>query len=156
MGNAHLIHYEIIDDYQPLIKLTQWFCFTVIIALVPLGFSAFRLFLQEEVTTFTEVIAKILKAGELLIVAVAIDADAIGEIVTINQALPKLVTIPTVAACVLLIAFVSYGYAELSSSANVSKTEESRNFSIKISIYLFLASLLVSGFCKLISAFGGI
>ncbi|MGK7933147.1 MAG: hypothetical protein AB4041_17180 [Microcystaceae cyanobacterium] len=140
------------DLSQSLIKLVQWLCFTVIIALIPLGFSAFRLFVKEESTTFKEVIATILGAGELLIIAVAIDADAIGEIVTLKSNIPTLLVIPTVAACVLLIAFVSYGYTELSSVSIVSKTESKKTSAIKISVYLFIASLLVSGFCKFLAS----
>ena len=132
-----------------LTKLTQWFCFTVIISLLPLGFSAFRLSRQGETKTVPEILSSVLSQGDILIVGVAITGDGIGEIIATSKPIPTILEIIVGAACVLLIAFLSYCYADF--SGDTTQTKPEIQFAVNTSLKLFLASVIISGICKLLT-----
>lgn len=127
-------------------KLTQWLCFTVIVSLLPLGFSLFRLSRQGEIKTNNNIFDSVLSKGDILIVGVAIVGDAIGEIISTTKQIPTVLEIIVGTVCVLLIAFLSYCYAEF--SAEINQTNEETQFAVKTSIKLFIASVIISGICK--------
>ncbi len=130
-------------------KLTQWLCFTVIISLLPLGFSFFRLSRQGEIKSNKQIIDSVLSNGDILIVGVAIIGDAIGGIISTNKDIPTVLQIIFGAMCVLLISFLSYCYAEFSAETN--QTSEQSQFAVKTSVILFIASVITSGICKILT-----
>lgn len=130
-------------------KLTQWLCFTVIISLLPLSFSLFRLGKESKVKTTKEVFDHVLSNGDILIVGVAIIGDAIGSLISTNKDIPTVLQIIFGAMCVLLISFLSYCYAEFSAETN--QTSEQNQFAVKTSVILFIASVITSGICKILT-----
>lgn len=51
-----------------------------------------------------------------------------------------------ISICIVLIAFLSYCYAEFSTESN--QTQEETEFAVKTSLNLFIASVIISGICK--------
>ncbi|NHC33526.1 hypothetical protein [Scytonema millei] len=126
-------------------QLLLWFLFNVTIALLPFGFSVFRIKMEGREPTLEELFSK----GELLIVAVAIDADALGSIISNGQ---EFLTwkIVSGAICMLFMLFACYGYAELSDTS-FQRTPQVNQFASKASILLSTGSLLISGVCKILT-----
>ena len=122
---------------------------TKLTPLLLLGFSAFRLSRQGEIKSKREIVRNVLSNGDILIVGVAITGDGIGEIIAISKPIPPISQIIVGAACVLLIAFLSYCYADFSGDTNPS--EEETQFAVNTSIKLFIASVVISGICKILA-----
>ncbi|GBF81596.1 hypothetical protein AsFPU1_3014 [Aphanothece sacrum FPU1] len=59
--------------------------FTVIISLLPLGFSAFKFSRQGQIKTNIEIFRNVLSKGDILIVGVVIKGDGIGEIIATSK-----------------------------------------------------------------------
>ena len=75
--------------------------------------------------------------------------DAIGEIISTNKNVPTVLQIVFGTMCVLLISFLSYCYAEFSAESN--PTDEQNKFAVKTSVILFIASVITSGICKILT-----
>ncbi len=113
---------------------------------MPLAFSLFRLGKESKVKTTKEVLDHVLSKGDILIVGVAIIGDAIGEIISSTKNISIILQIILGTISVILIAFLSYCYAEFSAETN--QTTEETQFAVKTSLNLFIASVIISGICK--------
>jgi hypothetical protein len=99
-------------DRKPVEELTIWLFFSVLLALAPLLFNAAFIYVMGQNPTLVQ----LLKNGELLLIAVAIGADAIGKLMASgsNLRLPK---IAAGGLAILLVIFCSLLFASIATSS---------------------------------------
>ena len=133
---AYLLYHE---KDKPVNAFKIWLTFTVIVAIIPLILKGIHL----HFFTATNLnISMLLAHGELFIVSVGINSDAIGRTYS-NDKVPY--TIPG-GTCFLLVIISSYLFAISSQPSSESFTRE--NVPI-LSLYVFLMTLFSSGLCVL-------
>lgn len=122
-------------------RLIRWFLFSVVVALLPIGFNLFRIVMrggQASVEALTG-------HGELLLVAAAICATALGEIITdtSSRRIPKLVA---VGASVIILVFASLSFADIAAGqASGDKIESTRVAWSSLTVLFF--AVLAGGSC---------
>lgn len=122
-------------------KLLRWFFFSVVIALVPI-FCTF-LFLAGDGKNFS--LAEALAHGELLLIAVAIASDAIGDLIGSGKEKTGL-KISCGAGCLLSVLCGSAYFGHVTSEPKVDA-----NFVYWYSLWVFFGTLIASGSCKLLA-----
>lgn len=116
-----------------------WLSFTVIVAIIPIILKViFILFFTEASLNISDLLIN----GELFIVSVAINSDAMGRI----YANDKVFSITSNGTCFWLVIISSYLFAI--SSLPQSEAFTTRNVPI-LSLYVFLLSVFSSGLCVL-------
>jgi len=125
-------------------RLTRWFVFSVVAALLPLGFNSLRLHLKGILPTVEAVVGH----GELFLVAACICAAAIGELVGPNRAVGYRGVSRLVAAggAVVLLALASFCFADVSASY-ISGEPVQASAVCAVSLWLFLFAVLTSASC---------
>ena len=129
-------------------RVLRWLIFTVIFALVPLGFHAIQILTKgppPKIPVFVEVLA----SGELLLISTAIAADATGDLIAsgrTNQGAKFL----SAGGCMLALIFSAYWYGlmkmsdyqgKLTDPATVAWTSEA----------LFGLTVVAAACCKKLS-----
>ena len=119
-------------------KLTRWFIFSVLIALLPIGFTYVHLVTDEKPAS----IAILLAHGELLLISVALAADAVGDLIAggTEKAVRKIIS---GGGCVITVIFASFYFADVSSRAQVNT-----GIVFEVSIAIFIFTLVASASCK--------
>jgi hypothetical protein len=125
-------------------EFTLWIIFSVIIALVPIFFSYLVLYYLGKTPSVVEV----LSAGQLLIVSVAIGADATGRIIGTSRPLVRIARIIAGGGCIVLIILSSLLFAYVSSDQTNQIVLENVADN---SIILFLIIFINSAACVIIS-----
>lgn len=125
-------------------KFTVWLIFSVILALAPIMFNAILTF----ITGKTPTLDQLLKNGELLIIAVAIGADAIGKLFGSGPN-RKLLKITAGGGCTLLIIFSSLLFSAISTNALGTSLDPARVATI--SSIMFFMTVVTSGSCTLLA-----
>lgn len=131
-------------DGNMIEKFTIWIIFSVVLALAPLLFNAILTFIGGQSPTF----AQLLQNGELLIIAVAIGADAIGKLFGSGSD-RRLLKIAAGGGCTLLIIFSSLLFSAISTSSLGSGFDPARVASI--SSIMFFMTVITGGSCTLLS-----
>ena len=127
------------EDKKRVNAFYIWLTFTVIVAIIPIILKViFILFFTEASLNISDLLIN----GELFIVSVAINSDAIGRIYT-NDNTPY---IRASSACFLLVIVSSYLFAI--SSLPLSESFTTKNVPI-LSLYIFLLTVFSSGLCVL-------
>jgi len=125
-------------------EITVWLIFSVFIALLPILFN----FLAAYYFGKDSMMSGILSRGELLIVAVAIGAEATGKLISSDKPGQKIVRIIAGGGCVILIILSSTLFAITSNNQeSILVVERVTNNSV----ILFFIMLITSGSCVLIS-----
>lgn len=127
-------------------KFIIWLMLTVAVALTPIITNTIYLFMTGETPTFTNILA----GGELLIISVAIAADAAGRILCVlgDSAPYKSAKIFLATLCIWFIIISSTLYP-LSSISPSSSLQEQRV--ANISLIVFLSTAIISACCVFIS-----
>jgi hypothetical protein len=118
-------------------KLLRWFIFSVVISLLPLAFYYVRAMTDGKAVSLPELLAR----GELLLIAVALAADAIGDLLASKSA-GMLKTIAG-GGCVITVGFSSFYFADVS-----TKTAANVTVVFWMSLVLFAVSMISSACCK--------
>lgn len=121
-------------------KLLIWSIFTVAFSLLPLLFNWFLVFIRGQTFTLIDLIS----SGELVLISVAINAAALGEIIEYGTKKPyDIRRILAIGFCVLTMTLASFAYSLLGANINaVDEIDQSRAF--LISIIIFLTATLTS------------
>lgn len=112
--------------------------FSVLISLVPVGFAYIALLTDSKPANIIEMLSR----GELLLITVALAADAIGDLigrgnVNIRQQLTA------AGGCTVSVMFSSFYFAHVHTTAPGNPT-----IVFYVSMALFLITLVSSGYCK--------
>jgi hypothetical protein len=132
------------------IKLTRWWIFSVLFALMPFLFKILIILSLEEhlskVNSFINFMMFLFGQGDLLLISTALCAVAIGEVfgVTTDSITKNVAS----GGSLILIAVASFYYAIIS----VMGEKLSDNAIILTSIGIFILSVISSSFCILITA----
>lgn len=140
------VYYQLIrtHDTSTAEKFTIWLIFSVILALAPLVFNAILTFAMGKVPALNQLISK----GELLIVSVAIGADAIGKL--FGSGSPrKILKIATGGGCVILIVISSLLFSVISTTSLSATFDPNRVTTI--SVLMFIMTIITSGSCTLLA-----
>jgi hypothetical protein len=124
-----------------LIKSCRWLLFTVIFALIPLaGVFLHPLFLGKPAA-----LQPVVAHGELLIISVALAADALGDLIASSKAweVPKLVA---GGVCAISIGLASLLFSEVYFDESVRP-----EIVLTTSLWIFGTTLIVSGCCKILA-----
>lgn len=126
-------------------RLTVWLIFSVVLALTPLTFNAAVIFIAGRNLTFADILAH----GELLIVCVAVGADAVGRMIGSG---PHKKTLKILAAggCILLIILSSLLFSVIAVSPGTYDAERVTSSSS----FLFLMTIIAGGSCVLLAESG--
>lgn len=121
-------------------KLLIWFIFTVIFFLLPLVFNWLSVFIRGETSNLIDLISD----GDLMLIAVAINAAAIGETIEFgSQNTYNSREILAIGICMLTMVLASFLYSELSTNMNsVDQIGETRV--LFISLIIFFSALFTS------------
>lgn len=122
-------------------KLTRWFIFGVAIACMPVAFNAVRLVMRGWSPTFEALTGR----GELLLVAAAISARALGDLIGSGVRM-KVGKILAGGAAVLMLLIASFAYADVTASLLNGQSLEKAVIS-HISLALFGGAVGVGGGC---------
>lgn len=125
-------------------KFTIWLIFSVTLALAPLLFNASLMFISGKSPT----LAQLLKNGELLIITVAIGADAIGKLFGSGSA-RKLLKIAAGGGTTLLVIFSSLLFSAISTSSLGTAFDPSRV--AMISTVMFSFTVIAGGSCTILA-----
>jgi hypothetical protein len=102
-------------------KLLRWAIFTVVISLVPFGLTAFNLYNSDKLFG----LSSLWPHGELLLIATALAADAIGDLVPGNTNFTKS-RIATVGLCVVVLLLTALWFASIQDHPEFSADKVSR------------------------------
>lgn len=123
-------------------ELTLWLIFTAGLALTPIIFNAALIFISGS----NPVIFQLLSRGELLLISVAIGADAVGEVIGSGRQ-RRLIKIMAAGSCIFLLIMSSLLFA-VASSDTVGQFDDWRVSTS--SIFIFLMMILSAGSCVLL------
>ena len=126
-------------------KLIHWMIFSVLLALVPLVFSAFRLFSRGNFSSLDASITDVLSRGELLLIAAILCAGASGEVFKSGPSFRILKTISTGGA-ILLLLFSALYFADVT-ALQLSGGHMDGSLIQQTSLQVFLASVVCSASC---------
>ena len=126
-------------------KLIRWFIFSVIVALLPLIFNALRLITRGSVFSITALTAH----GELLLVACAISAAAVGELVASGSIL-KIAKIIVGGCSIIILSLASLYFADIS-AARLSGEILQNSVISRVTLILYSIALVSSGCCIALS-----
>jgi hypothetical protein len=128
-------------------RLIVWIIFSVIVALTPIIFNAILTF----ITGSTPTLSQLLKNGELLIIAVAVGADAVGKLVGSGTS-KKIYKILSAGVCILLIIVSSLLFSAISMTSIGASFDPLRV--AHVSIYVYLLTMITSGSCIILAEVG--
>lgn len=123
-------------------KITYWFIFNVVIALLPLVFNVLLIFSRDIPFNAEALFFR----GELLIVSAAIAADAVGGLIGGGQK-NRISRLIIGGMCVVLLCLSSLLFAAIS----IDETAFSPSRVTIISLVMFLSTVVASGSCKWLS-----
>lgn len=134
-------------------KLIRWIIFSVVIALLPILVNWVFLWLRRKATTFENLTGR----GELLLIAAAMAASAIGEVIPIGQtaivptghfiAIAKFIA---VGLCVAIVLISSVCFGDISSALISNQYRDPHRVSI-LSVCLYCSALISSAACIVFS-----
>jgi hypothetical protein len=126
-------------------KVLKWLMFSVLLALVPIAFGVLSYASRNSGLGLQVSTARILSHGELLLVASALCAAAVGESFGEGKKyrIPKLLS----AGCAIIILLFSALYFADASAAYLAEVEYNENLVRTTSIYVFIAAVIASGSC---------
>lgn len=125
-------------------RLIRWFIFSVLIALLPIGFNALKLVSRGCDISLVDVT----KHGELLLIASAICAAAIGDLVTSGAALKNWKAI-VAGCCLIVLCLSSFYFADISASVDDESLKD--DVVSRMSIILFAIAMISSAGCIVLS-----
>ncbi|MDM8560771.1 hypothetical protein [Candidatus Parabeggiatoa sp. HSG14] len=129
-------------------KLIRWFIFSIIITLLPIILSALSLETMGKLDSLSQLIAH----GELLLIATAISAAAVGELFISSSKLKILKVIVGGATITVLMIAASY-FAEISTTylSGVTFDTQQIDVIVETSLWIFGISVFLAGCCLLLS-----
>jgi hypothetical protein len=127
------------------IKFLRWLLFGVCVALMPLGWNALRTVIRGGIPTLQELCSH----GELFLIAGAIAARALGEIVASGRDLGIYKLLSGV-GCVGVLMVSSVLFADVSGYLSMGQSYDKAS-TAWISIYIYLFNLFASGSCVILS-----
>lgn len=119
-------------------KLVRWFIFSVLIALLPIVFAYWHIATDGKHPNWASIVAH----GELMLVSVALAADAIGELIGRGAAKP-LKKILAGGGCTITVISASFYFADVSSKPPVDL-----ELVLRTSLGIFLLTVIASASCK--------
>lgn len=122
-------------------KLARWFFFSVIVSLIPLLFAYIHVVNDGHTAT----LPSILVHGELLLISVALAADAVGDLIGAPRNRPVLMIFAG-AGCIITIMFASLYFADVS-----YKPQANADLVYRTSLAVFGLCLVASVSCKLLA-----
>jgi len=122
-------------------RLTRWFIFSVLVTMVPLGFSFARRATEGQLATLNAVISH----GELLLISVATCAVAIGELIA-SGSRRSVLQVLAAGGCVITLISASLYFAYVSSTTSPNAEVVTRT-----SVWIFAFGLLASAFCIMLA-----
>jgi hypothetical protein len=123
---------------------TIWLIFSVLLALAPLLFNAILTFIIGQSPNLVE----LLRNGELLLIAVAIGADAVGKLVASSESL-RLLKIVASGGSIMLIIVCSFLFAAVSTRSLGMPIDAGRVAGV--SGIMFALTVVASGSCTLLA-----
>jgi hypothetical protein len=125
-------------------KVIRWLLFSVLIALLPLGFNAISLFTRGISVDLVNLVSR----GELLLISTAICAAAVGELVPTGPAL-RISKIIVVGSTVIILIAASYYFADISAGYRLG---EKMDFNVirDISLIAFISSVVSGALCVIL------
>jgi hypothetical protein len=122
-------------------RLVRWFVFSVVIALLPLGFR----YLLEATDGAPPTITRLLSQGELLLVSSAIAAAAVGELIGRGRRRPILQLFAG-GGCIATVLIASLYFAYVSTRTAARPTVVATT-----SVWLFVLTLIASASCVILA-----
>ncbi|MCI5210497.1 MAG: hypothetical protein D3910_17290 [Candidatus Electrothrix sp. ATG2] len=132
-------------DRNLIERFTLWLIFSVTLALAPLIFNALVVFISGKTPTLDQ----LLKNGELLIITVAIGADAMGKLFGSGSA-RKLPRIAAGGGTLLLVLVSSLLFSAVTTSSLGAALDPDRI--ALLSGIMFLSTIITGGTCTLLAA----
>jgi hypothetical protein len=120
-------------------KLIIWTTFSVLIGSLPVVLNMMILFSNNKPVAFFDLFAH----GELLLISVAIAADAIGDMIYCKR-FERARDVACICGCFLIVCFAISWFGSLGIGG---KTSNISGFGIS-SLGVFLATIVISGICK--------
>ena len=127
------------------IKLARWAIFSVVIALLPIFFSALSMMTRGETVGLVGGFESSIDWGELLILAAAMCAAAVGELVPTGAAAP-LRKILAGGGAIVVIVLASLYFADVS-AATLANQHVQTDVIRTTSLWLFGTAVVSSGSC---------
>ena len=136
---------------QLLGKIIRWGIYTVLLALVPLTFSMFRLAIRGDDISLKESMFTVLSRGDLLLIAVILCGGAMGELSYAGRSYRVLKMVSAGGATIILL-FSAFLFADVS-FAQLTGDGMSMDHSLvrETSIKVFCAAVVCSGSCVALS-----
>lgn len=123
------------------VKLARWVIFSVMIALLPLLFTYIYFLTINKLITLEALLAR----GELLLISVALAADAMGGLIASGKERPIL-KIMSGGGCLVSAFFASLYFAAVSSNTGVNAS-----WVFWTSVIIFVLVLIAGASCKLLA-----
>jgi hypothetical protein len=128
-------------------RFAYWLIFSVLVALLPIVFNMGKAYFYGEPV----ILSSLLKNGELLIISVAIGADALGRIIEggSNQNILKLPRIVATGSCLCLVILSSLFFSLISTDFGNSPVDPERTSTVSMTI--FFLTIITGGSCLYLS-----
>jgi hypothetical protein len=126
-------------------RLVRWLIFSVVLAIVPLVFAAFRLSSRAQLSLLADSVSEILARGDLLLVAAILAARASGEIIGSSSSY-RLLKIVANGSAILILLFGALYFADVTA---VQMAGEVINDAMvcTTSTYVFFSSVVCGASC---------
>ncbi len=134
---------------ERLQNLLKWVIFSVILALIPLGISFLNEMMDDSVLPWLATGKVVLSGGELLLVAAAIAADAVGDLIGSGKD-DRTLKILSGGACVLLILVASLWYGHIATLVHSGKVPKTNLVPVG-SLWVLAGTVLTSGVAKFVA-----
>ena len=121
-------------------KVIRWLIFSVLIALLPIGFNYLSM-KTKSIPTSLEIICA---QGELLIVSAALNAAALGELFGSGPASLMIAKIIAGGVCVIILLLTSLWFADIAATILLNKPLDA-NIIMKGSLFAFFGTVAASG-----------
>lgn len=122
-------------------SLVRWVIFSVIVALLPLGFNLLRDIGRGRGVSFV----RLFSHGELLLVSAAISAGALGQLFGVRESL-SIAKVISGGACVVILTLASLWFADISGAGD-SKPSLDTKAICKGSMIIFACTVIASCCC---------
>ena len=129
--------------------LLKWVIFGVIIALAPLGASFLNAVTDETSSAWLTVGKQVLAEGELLLIAAAIAADAIGDLIGSGRD-DLTLKLLSGGACVLVVFVASLWYGHIAALVHAGKTPQTNLVPVG-SLLVLAGTVLATGVAKFVA-----